>query len=97
MEDAPSFKCSVILPDGLGSLQLDSIPTLDTCVTLRQLLSEHPLTCCFTSFRMELEWPLPAGGTEAEAALLGLPTVNVGAVVAAAASGSGLKRVVQVK
>lgn len=44
--------CCCFCPAGLGFVRLDNVPTLDTCVSLRQFLAEHPSTCSFTSYRL---------------------------------------------
>jgi hypothetical protein len=32
---------------------------------LRHFIAEHPLTCCYTTYRLELEWPVQTEGTAA--------------------------------
>ncbi len=55
------FPVQITLPDGLGSLPWEVTP-LEMAVELRQMLSDHPLTCCYTSYRLELEWPVAVSG-----------------------------------
>ena len=57
-EDVPLFEATVYLPEGSSSnaVQLSGIPVgNDAAATVRQMLAEHPLSCMFTSYRMDLE------------------------------------------
>ena len=54
-DSTPTITMSVQLPDGAGSIVLDGIPSSpDASPTVRGLLAEHPLSCCFTSYRLEI-------------------------------------------
>lgn len=45
---------SLKLPEGGGELTFQQVPFEDLDVTLRQLLAEHPQSCAFTSFRLQI-------------------------------------------
>ena len=53
-DGTPGLSVSLKLPEGGGELSLAFVPLEDLDVTLRQLLAEHPQSCAYTSFRLQL-------------------------------------------
>ena len=53
-EEPSGLSVTLKLPEGAGELTFQLVPFEDLDVTLRQLLAEHPQSCAFTSFRLQV-------------------------------------------
>lgn len=53
-EEPSGLAVTLKLPEGAGELSFQLVPFEDLDVTLRQLLAEHPQSCAFTSFRLQV-------------------------------------------